>query len=50
MCAGMHLAKLEMEVLLEALVENVSAIEVDDARFGTNKGLYSLETLPMRLL
>jgi cytochrome P450 len=50
MCAGMHLAKLEMEVLLEALVENVSAIEVDEARFGSNKGLYGVEALPMRLL
>lgn len=49
MCVGMHLAKLEMEVLLEALVENVEVIEVDEPRFGTNKGLYGLETLPMRL-
>lgn len=50
MCVGMHLAKLEMEVLLEALVENVNAIEVDEPLYGTNKGLYGIETLPMRLL
>lgn len=49
MCVGMHLAKLEMEVLLEALVENVEMIEVDEPRYGANKGLYGLESLPMRL-
>jgi cytochrome P450 len=49
MCAGMHLAKLEMEVLLEALIENVDGIEVDDPVPSSNGGLYGFESLRMRL-
>lgn len=49
MCAGMHLAKLEMEVLLEALVEKVAAIEVGEPVTGTNQGLYGFISIPMRL-
>lgn len=49
MCAGMHLAKLEMEVLTEALVANVAKIEVGDPVVGTNQGLYGYVSLPMRL-
>lgn len=49
MCAGMHLAKLEMEVLLEALVEQVEMIEVGDPVVGSNQGLYGYDALPIRL-
>jgi cytochrome P450 len=49
MCVGMNLAKLEMEVLLEALVERVSWIEADEPTLGTNAGLYGLDRLPLRL-
>lgn len=49
MCVGMHLAKLEMEVLLEALIENVDRIEVDDPVPSSNGGLYGFESLQMRL-
>lgn len=49
MCIGMHLAKLEMEVLLEALVENVEEIEADEPVVGANNGLYGFESLPLRL-
>lgn len=48
-CVGMHLAKLEMEVLLEALIENVDRIEVDDPVPSANGGLYGFESLQMRL-
>ena len=48
-CAGLHLAKLEMQVLLEALVENVETLEADEPVLGANRGLYGLESLPMRL-
>lgn len=48
-CAGMHLAKLEMEVLLEALVEQVETIEVSDATTGSNQGLYGFESVSMTL-
>ena len=45
----MHLARLEMEVLLEALVENVTALEVGEPVIGVNRGLYGFESLPMRM-
>jgi cytochrome P450 len=48
-CVGMHLAKLEMEVLLEALIENVDRIEVEDPVPSANGGLYGFEALQMRL-
>lgn len=49
MCIGMHLAKLEMEVLLEALLENVDRIDVGEPVPSPNGGLYGFETLQMRL-
>lgn len=49
MCSGMHLAKLEMEVLLEALIENVETLEAGEPVIGANRGLYGLEGLPMRM-
>ena len=50
MCAGMHLARLEMEVMLEALLERVERLEVDEPKLGTNRGLYGFDSLPMRLI
>jgi cytochrome P450 len=49
MCVGMHLAKLEMELLLEALLDHVETIEADEPVFGANAGLYGIDRLPMRL-
>jgi cytochrome P450 len=49
MCAGMHLARLEMEVLLEALVEVDAHLEVGASVMGTNRGLFGYAELPMRL-
>ncbi len=49
-CAGLHLAKLEMQVLLEALVENVENLEADAPSVSANRGLYGLESLPMRMM
>ena len=48
-CAGMHLARMEMEVLLEALVQRVAGIEVDEPTLGANNGLYGFDALPIRL-
>lgn len=48
-CAGMHLAKLEMEVLLEALIEQVDSIEVAETTLGSNQSLYGFETISMKL-
>jgi cytochrome P450 len=49
MCVGMHLAKLEMELLLEALLDHVEAIDADEPVFGVNAGLYGIDGLPLRL-
>lgn len=49
MCGGMHLAKLEMEVLLEAMVERVARIEVGTPVTGVNRGLYGYDNIPIRL-
>ena len=49
MCVGMHLAKLEMEILLEVLVERVERLEAGEPVVGLNAGLYGLDALPFRL-
>ncbi|MDQ2763507.1 MAG: cytochrome P450 [Pseudomonadota bacterium] len=49
MCAGMHLARIEMEVMLEALVESGAAIEAGEPVLGANRGLYGFKALPLRL-
>ncbi|MEM9224945.1 MAG: cytochrome P450 [Pseudomonadota bacterium] len=49
LCAGMYLARLEMEVMLEAIIEQVETIEVDAPVYGTNQGLYGLESMQVRL-
>ena len=47
-CAGMHLARLEMEVLLEALVEADAALTAGPPVMGTNRGLFGFAELPSR--
>lgn len=49
LCAGMHLARLEMEVLLEALLAHVDRIEVAEPIPSSNGGLFGFESLRMRL-
>lgn len=49
MCAGMNLARIEMEVLLEALVEAGVDLSAGAPVPGTNAGLYGLASLPLRL-
>jgi len=49
MCAGMHLARLEMEVLLEALLEAGVAPAAGTPTLGANAGLFGFAALPMRL-
>ena len=49
MCAGMHLARIEMEVLLEALVERGVTLAARDPEAGINAGLYGFASLPLRL-
>lgn len=49
MCAGMHLARLEMEVMLEAMLPRIERIEVGTPTLGANRGLYGFDSVPMRL-
>lgn len=49
MCAGMNLARLEMEVLLEALVEADAELAAGEPVRGTNAGLYGFASLPFEL-
>ena len=49
MCAGMHLARIEMEVLLEALVEADVELTAGTPAMGVNAGLFGFTELPFRL-
>lgn len=49
MCAGQYLARIEMEVLLEALVERGVSLQASEPVVGNNKGLFGFTSLPMRL-
>lgn len=49
-CVGMHLARLEMEVLLAALVRQIARIEVDRPMRIRNNTLQGFESLPARFL
>lgn len=49
MCAGMHLARMEMEVLLEALVEQQVTLQAGAPEMGVNRGLYGFTKLPFRI-
>ncbi len=49
MCAGMNLARIEMEVLLEALVEAGVTLEAGNPVISANRGLYGFEALPLRI-
>jgi cytochrome P450 len=42
MCAGLYLARMEMEVMLEALVENGATPRTGAPVIGANKGLYPI--------
>lgn len=50
MCLGMHLAKLEMEVLLEALVEADVELSVNQPTVALNRGLYGYSYLPLSMV
>ena len=49
LCGGMHLAKLEMEVMLEALIEHCDSIETGKPEVVDNQGLYGFRNLPIEL-
>jgi cytochrome P450 len=49
MCAGMHLARIEMEILLEALIEAKVTLELGETVMGVNAGLYGFTRMELRL-
>jgi cytochrome P450 len=49
MCAGMHLARIEMEVLLEAMIDSNVRLTVGEPVMGTNAGLFGFTDLPFRI-
>jgi cytochrome P450 len=49
MCVGMHLARLEMEVMLEALVEADVTLSAGDPVVGVNRGLFGFTELPLSI-
>ncbi len=49
-CVGANLARAEMQEALAFLAEQVSSLELDgEPQYGTPSGIYSLESLPLRL-
>ena len=49
MCAGMNLARLEMEVLVEALIDAKVRLTAGEPIMGTNQGLFGFAALPFRI-
>lgn len=49
MCAGMNLARIEMEVLLEALVEQEATLTAGEQIVSANAGLYGFASLRYRI-
>jgi len=50
MCAGMHLAQLEMMSILRAMIPRVEAIEVGSPKIGINNIIYGYACLPTRFV
>jgi cytochrome P450 len=48
-CAGMHLARLEMNALLNALVTRIARIEVGTPTIAMNNTICSFASLPVTL-
>ncbi len=49
MCAGLHLARLEMTALLEVLVERVASFKIGEPVLALNNVLRGLASLPVRV-
>ncbi len=49
LCGGLHLAKLEMEVMLEALLEQCDTLQAGEPDPIPNRGLYGFCDLPLQL-
>ena len=49
-CMGVHLAKLEMRILLEELAKKIERFECGEPKVAMNNVLRGFESMPMRLL
>ena len=49
MCAGLHLARLEMTALLEVLIEKVARFDIGEPVLALNNVLRGLSSLPVRV-
>ena len=49
LCGGLHLAKLEMEVMVEALLDHCTVLEAGRPETVANRGLYGFSNLPIEL-
>ena len=47
-CVGMHLARLEMEIILDSLLRHVSSLEAGAPQLAYNNVLQGFKTLPMK--
>lgn len=50
MCAGLYLARMEMEVMVEALVESGATLRTGAPVVSANKGLFGFTALPFEIL
>ena len=48
-CGGMHLARLEMAALLEAMLDKIAYFETDTPTIAMNNTLRGFDTMPMRV-
>lgn len=49
-CVGMHLARLQIQSLLKAMVPRVAAFDVGEPVIGMNNTIYGFASMPMRLV
>ena len=49
MCAGLHLARMEMEVMVEAMAEADAELTAGPPVMGANRGLFGFAELPYRI-
>lgn len=49
-CPGKHVAILEMEALLKAILDQVDRVELEEPTRTVNKGLQGFKTLPLKLV
>ena len=49
MCAGMHLALLEIECLIRAMTQRISAFEIGEPQVAMNNSICAFANLPVQI-